>query len=69
MYKYTINISWSEADQAFIAEVPDLPGAMADGATPVEAVANAQETIGLWIEYAREHGREVPEPRVEPASA
>ena len=62
MYKYRMNVWWSEEDQAFLVEVPELPGAMADGATPEEAVANAQEVIENWIAFAREHGREVPEP-------
>jgi predicted RNase H-like HicB family nuclease len=61
-YKYRMNVWWSEEDQAFLVEVPELPGAMADGATPEEAIANVRETIRLWIAFAREHGREVPEP-------
>lgn len=69
MYKYEIHIHWSEEDEAFIAEVPELPGAMADGGTPEEAVANVRETIRPRIEYAREHGREVPAPQSEVASA
>lgn len=69
MYKYRMVIYWSESDQAFIAVVPELPSAMADGTTPQEAAANAQETTRLWIEYARAHGREIPMPQAEPASA
>ena len=69
MYKYRMNVWWSEDDQAFLVEVPELPGAMADGATPEEAVAHAQEVIGYWIEVAREEGRAVPEPRAMAASA
>ena len=69
MYKYRMNIWWSEEDPAFLVEVPELPGAMADGATPAEAVAHAQEVIENWIAFAREYGREVPEPEMKPAGA
>ncbi len=69
MYKYRMNIWWSEANQVFLVEVPELPGAMADGATPAEAAAHAQEVIENWIAFAREHGREVPEPEAKPAGA
>jgi predicted RNase H-like HicB family nuclease len=58
-----MHVWWSQEDGAWLVEVPDLPGAMADGATPAEAIANVQDTIRLWIELAREHGRTVPEPR------
>ncbi len=67
VYKYRLNVWWSEEDKAFLVEVPELPGAMADGATPEEAVANAQEVIENWITFAPEHGREVPEPEAKPA--
>ncbi len=53
----------SAEDTVFVADVPDLPGCMAHGATPAEAVAQAQEAIALWIDTAREDGREVPEPK------
>ena len=56
-------IYWSEVDQAFIVEVPELPGCAADGATYQEAVANAEIVIRQWIETARELGRHVPKPR------
>ncbi|PYS50859.1 MAG: hypothetical protein DMF68_05910 [Acidobacteria bacterium] len=62
-YKYEIIIYWSEEDNAFIAEVPELPGCMADGATYAEAVANAETVIDEWIETAKELGREIPEPK------
>jgi len=52
-----------EEDQAFIVEVPELPGCMADGATYQEALANAQVIIQEWIETARELGRPIPEPK------
>jgi len=63
MTRYEVIIYWSEDDQAFIAEVPELPGCMADGATYQEALANAETVIHEWIEPAQELGRVVPEPR------
>ena len=63
MKKYSIIMSWSEEDQAYIISVPELPGCMADGKTPEEAVRNAEEVIELWIESAREDGEEIPEPK------
>lgn len=63
MTKYEIVVYWSEDDQAFIAEVPELAGCAADGATRQEAVANAEIVIDEWIETARELGRPVPEPK------
>jgi len=63
MTRYEVIIYWSEDDQAFIAEVPELPGCMADGATYQEALANAETVIHEWIETAQELGRVVPEPR------
>ena len=63
IYRYETVIYWSAEDQAFIAEVPELSGCMAHGETPAEALANAQEAIGLWIDTAREFGDSVPEPR------
>ena len=61
--KYEIIIYWSVDDNAFIAEVPELPGCMADGKTYQEAVTNAEVIIGEWLETARELGRQIPEPR------
>lgn len=55
-------IYWSESDQAFIVEVPELPGCMADGQTYVEAVTNAEVGIQKWIETAQELGRDLPTP-------
>jgi predicted RNase H-like HicB family nuclease len=63
MSKYEIIIYWSKDDEAYIAEVPELPGCMADGSTYQEALANAETVIAEWIETAREIGREIPEPR------
>jgi predicted RNase H-like HicB family nuclease len=62
-YRYEIIIYWSDEDHAFIAEVPELPGCAADGATYQEAIANAEVVIGEWIETARELGRSIPEPK------
>ena len=56
-------IYWSKKDNAFVVEVPELPGCMADGASYAEAVANAELIIGEWIDTARELGREIPEPK------
>ena len=61
--KYELIIYWSEDDGCFVVEVPELPGCMADGATYMEAVTNAQTAIRLWIETARDIGRKIPEPR------
>ncbi len=61
--RYELIIYWSEEDQSFVVEVPELPGCMADGETYEQAVANARQIIEEWIETAREHGREIPPPR------
>jgi len=61
--KYEIIIYWSEEDAAFIVEVPELPGCMADGASYQEAVANAEIVIREWIETAKELGRSIPQPK------
>lgn len=63
MSKYEIIIYWSEDDAAFVAEVPELPGCMADGSTYQEALANAEVIIHEWIETAKEIGRAIPEPK------
>ncbi len=63
MNKYEIIMYWSEDDQAFIAEVPELPGCVADGATYQEALANVEVIIGEWIETAQELERPVPQPK------
>ncbi len=63
MVKYEIIIYWSQDDEAFIAEVPELPGCAADGDTYQQALDNVQITIREWIETATELGREVPEPK------
>jgi predicted RNase H-like HicB family nuclease len=63
MTKYEIILYWSQEDEAFIAEVPELAGCLADGATRQEALANAEVVISEWLETARELGRPIPEPR------
>jgi predicted RNase H-like HicB family nuclease len=63
MNKYEIILFWSAEDEAFIAEVPELPGCAADGATQHEALENVQIVIAEWIETARELGRPIPEPK------
>ena len=60
---FEVIIYWSEEDTAFIAEVPELAGCMADGATPQEALANATQIAREWIETATEEGRAIPQPR------
>ena len=62
-YKYEMIIYWSDEDKAFLVEVPELPGCMADGETRAEAIKNANEVIRLWIETAKSLGREIPKPR------
>lgn len=63
MIKYEVIIYWSEEDAAFVAEVPELSGCAAHGATQEEALGNAQDAIRLWIDTAKEFGDPVPEPK------
>lgn len=63
MTKYEIIIYWSDEDNAFIAEVPELPGCAADGATYDEAVKNVAVVIQEWIATAQEIGRPIPAPK------
>lgn len=63
MSKYEIIIYWSEEDGAFIAEVPELAGCLADGETYQEALANAEIIINEWLETARDLNRKIPEPK------
>lgn len=63
MSKYEIIIFWSHDDNAYIAEVPELAGCMADGPTASEAVTNVERVIQEWIETATALGRPIPEPR------
>ena len=63
MDKYEVIIFWSTEDEAFVAEIPELPGCMAHGASQEEALANAKEAERLWLETAREFGDPIPEPK------
>ena len=63
MYKYEVIIYWSDEDEAYVAEVPELPGCMADGATYEKALQNVEVIISEWIETAKMLGREIPEPK------
>ena len=64
MDKYTRIIYWSDDDRKFIAEVPELPGCMADGDTPEEALRNSAVIVSEWIETAEFIGREIPVPSI-----
>ena len=63
MLHYQINIYWSEEDETYLAEVPELPGCMADGETYQAALENVQIIMQEWIDTARELGREIPTPQ------
>lgn len=63
MHKYEMIIFWSEADSAYIVEVPELPGCMADGPTALDALKNAETIVSEWIETAKAEGRPIPEPK------
>ena len=62
-FKYEIIIYWSEADQCFIAEVPELAGCAADGKSYSEALENVETVISEWIDTAKEFGRTIPNPK------
>ena len=63
MYKYERIIYWSDEDDAFIVEVPELPGCMADGSSVEEAIRNSETIIKEWIDVAQERGQEIPVPK------
>jgi predicted RNase H-like HicB family nuclease len=63
LIKYEVILYWSDEDDAFIAEVPELPGCMADGQTYQEAIENVEIVIREWIDTARELGRHIPQPK------
>jgi predicted RNase H-like HicB family nuclease len=63
LIKYELIVFWSDDDQSFVVDVPELPGCMADGETYEQAVANARQVIEEWITVARELGRPIPEPK------
>jgi predicted RNase H-like HicB family nuclease len=62
-HRYEIILYWSNDDEAYVAEVPELPGCAADGATYQEALGNVAVVIEEWIETAKELGRPVPKPK------
>ena len=61
--RYELVIYWSQEDDSFVVEVPELPGCMADGKSYQEAVTNAETVIAEWIETAKALGRSIPEPK------
>jgi len=63
MYKYEIIMYWSEEDKAYIAEVPELQGCLADGKTYHEVLSNIETVIQEWVETAKLLGRAIPEPK------
>ena len=63
MNRYEIIIYWSQEDQLFVADVPELPGCMAHGDTQENALHNIQDAMSLWLDTAHELGRSIPEPR------
>lgn len=65
--RYHINVFWSQADECWVADVPDLKSCSAFGDTPEEAIAEARLAIEGWLEVAHEHGMPIPEARYRPA--
>ena len=63
MSRYEIIIFWSDEDEAYVADVPELPGCMAHGSSYEEALRSAKEAIDLWLDTAREFGDPIPEPK------
>ncbi len=63
MSKYEIIIFWSDEDQVYIADIPELPGCMAHGDTHESALANAKDAMAFWLETARELDRPIPQPK------
>ena len=63
MIKYEVILYWSDEDEAIVAEVPELPGCMADGQTYQKAIENVEIVIQEWIDTARELGRPIPSPK------
>ncbi len=63
MDKYEVIIFWSDADDAFVAEIPELPGCVAHGDTQSSALTSVRKAMRLWIDTAREFGDAVPEPK------
>ncbi len=63
MHKHEVIIFWSDEDQVFIAEVPELPGCAAHGDSPESALASCEEAVELWLDTAKEFGRPISEPK------
>jgi len=63
MSRYEIIIYWSDEDDRYLADVPELPGCMAHGSTYEEALANVKDAMELWLSTAHELGRAIPEPK------
>ena len=63
MQKYEIILHWSNEDEVFIADVPELAGCMAHGKTPEKTLKNVNQAIELWIDTAKEFGDSIPEPK------
>ena len=63
MDRYEIILFWSEEDEAFVADIPELPGCMAHGPTQEKALANAKQAMHLWLDTAKEFGDPVPKPK------
>lgn len=63
MNHYEIIIYWSDEDQAFLAETPELPGCMAHGNSYEEALRNVQDAMAFWLDVAREQGESIPAPK------
>ena len=61
--RYELIIYWSDEDEAYLVEVPELPGCMADGETYAEALTNAETVMRMWVETVQELGRDVPKPK------
>ena len=64
---YNINLYWSDEDDCWIADVPDLRPCSAHGDTPEQALANVRDAIDGWLAVARDHGFPIPEPKYRPA--
>ena len=61
--RYEMIVWWSDEDNAFVVDVPELPGCMAHGNTRTEAIANAEEAVAFWLKTAKEDGAPIPEPK------
>ena len=66
MNHYAINVFWSEEDESWVADVPDLKSCSAFGATPEDAVAEVRVAMEAWLAAARDAGHPIPKPRYHP---